>query len=64
MSVPTIASINALSTLSSNDANRHKSTVTPYDGLVSDLLSRYVSAAVTAKVDEEICNFKRGSLTP
>lgn len=61
---PALADIKARSTLLSNDANRHKGTITTYVEVVNHVLRRYATDAVIAKADEEIRNFKQGSVTP
>lgn len=63
MNSPALAVIKTPSTLSWNDANRHERTITTYVQVVSHLLRRYATDAVTARADEEMFNIKEGSLT-
>lgn len=51
-----LAAIKTRLASSSNNGNMHE--------VVSDLVGRYATEAVITKADEEICEFKEGSLTP
>lgn len=60
---PAVAAIKDLLSLSPNDANKYEETITIYTDVVSHKFRRYDTAAVNAKDDEEIRNFKQGLST-
>lgn len=64
MTSPILAAIKVLFTLSYNHANKQVETNTFYAGVENHLLWCYDTNAVITKGNEEISNFKEGSLTP
>lgn len=64
MNGPAVAAIKARWTFSSKFAIKHEKTITSYADGVNHLLSSCANDAVIASVDEEIRNFKQGSITP
>lgn len=58
MSFPALAVVKMRLALSSNEANRHEGTTTPYVKVVNHLLRRYATDTVAAKAEEKLCNFK------
>lgn len=51
-------------TQSSNDTNMHKSTITIYAEVWNHLLKCYATDDVIKKAGDEVCRFRKGSLTP
>lgn len=59
-----LAVIRACLILSLNDVNMRKGALILYDEVVNHLSSHYTLDAVISMGDDEIQNFKQGSLTP
>lgn len=60
MNGPAVATIKERLTILLNDANRDEGTITTYAGVVNHPLLRYITDAITAKTDDEVCNFTKG----
>lgn len=64
MNSPAFATIRMRLTFSTKYSNRHQGTITSNATVVNHLFRRYRNVTVVAKADEEVCRFKKGSLTP